>query len=70
MVYHETGHASPWNPDQRLGRGRFTSGLFARDLGDGRARWFVPFDAEKVKTQYLPKAKEIQAGGKKYAVDS
>lgn len=30
----------------------------------------VPFDAEKVKTQYMPKAKELQAGGKKYWFDA
>ena len=30
----------------------------------------APFEAAKVKAQYMPKAKEMQAGGKKYSFDS
>jgi lanthanide-dependent methanol dehydrogenase len=38
-VYHGTGHAAPWNPDQRLGDNRWTSSLFARDVKTGTVRW-------------------------------
>jgi PQQ-dependent dehydrogenase (methanol/ethanol family) len=42
LVFHGTGHPAPWNPDQRRGDNRWTSGLFARALEDGAARWFLP----------------------------
>jgi PQQ-dependent dehydrogenase (methanol/ethanol family) len=42
LVFHGTGHPAPWNPDQRRGDNRWTSGLFARTLEDGAARWFLP----------------------------
>ncbi len=38
-VYHGTGHAAPWNPDQRLGDNSWTSSLFARDAKTGAVRW-------------------------------
>ncbi len=38
-VYHGTGHAAPWDPDQRLGDNRWTSSLFARDVKTGAVRW-------------------------------
>jgi lanthanide-dependent methanol dehydrogenase len=41
MLIHATGPPAPWNPDQRSGRNRWTSGLFARDAQSGRARWFT-----------------------------
>ncbi|MFE1599572.1 outer membrane protein assembly factor BamB family protein [Methylobacterium sp. ID0610] len=44
LVFHGTGHPAPWNPDQRPGDNRWTSGLFARDLDTGAARWFVPLN--------------------------
>ena len=40
-VYHGTGHAAPWNPDQRLGDNKWTSSLFARDPKTGAVRWVV-----------------------------
>ena len=42
LVFHGTGYPAPWNPDQRRGDNRWTSGLFARTLEDGAARWFLP----------------------------
>jgi PQQ-dependent dehydrogenase (methanol/ethanol family) len=40
LVYHGTGNPGPWNPDQRPGDNKWTSGLFARDADTGEARWF------------------------------
>lgn len=40
LLFQETGHPAPWNPDQRDGENRWTSGLFARDPETGAARWF------------------------------
>jgi len=42
VVVYGTGHPAPWNPDQRPGSNRWTSGLFARDAATGAARWFTP----------------------------
>jgi lanthanide-dependent methanol dehydrogenase len=42
LVFYQTGHPAPWNPDQRRGENRWTSGLFARDPTTGAARWFDP----------------------------
>lgn len=41
LIFHGTGHPAPWNPEQRPGDNRWTSGLFARDAATGAARWFV-----------------------------
>ncbi|MBV8915797.1 MAG: PQQ-binding-like beta-propeller repeat protein [Acetobacteraceae bacterium] len=41
-LIHSTGHPAPWNPDQRDGENRWTSGLFARDAASGAVRWFLP----------------------------
>lgn len=40
LVIHGTGHPAPWNPEQRPGDNKWTSGLFARDAASGAARWF------------------------------
>jgi len=40
LVYHGTANPGPWNAEQRPGDNKFTSGLFARDLATGQARWF------------------------------
>lgn len=42
LLFHSTGHPAPWNPEQRPGDNRWTSGLFARDPESGAARWFLP----------------------------
>ena len=44
LLFHGTGHPAPWNPDQRPGENRWTSGLFARDAETGLARWFDPIN--------------------------
>lgn len=43
LVYYGTGNPGPWNPDQRPGDNKWTTGLFARDPDDGKARWFYQF---------------------------
>lgn len=45
LVFHGTGHPAPLVPDQRPGDNRWTSGLFAREVETGRARWFDPLNA-------------------------
>ena len=40
LVYHGTANPAPWNAEQRPGDNKFTSGVFARDIATGRARWF------------------------------
>jgi PQQ-dependent dehydrogenase (methanol/ethanol family) len=41
ILLYGTGHPAPWNPDPRPGDNKWTSGLFARDVQTGDARWFV-----------------------------
>ncbi|HWH18473.1 MAG TPA: methanol/ethanol family PQQ-dependent dehydrogenase [Allosphingosinicella sp.] len=40
MVYYGTGNPGPWNPEQRPGDNKWTTGIFARDIATGQARWF------------------------------
>ena len=40
LVYYGTGNPGPWNPDQRPGDNKWTSGVFARNPETGEARWF------------------------------
>ena len=40
LVYYGTGNPGPWNPEQRRGDNQFTSGVFARDIDTGQARWY------------------------------
>ncbi|HEX7180855.1 MAG TPA: methanol/ethanol family PQQ-dependent dehydrogenase [Thermoanaerobaculia bacterium] len=40
LIYYGTGNPGPWNPDQRPGDNKWTSGIFARDPDNGEARWF------------------------------
>jgi lanthanide-dependent methanol dehydrogenase len=44
LLIYATGHAAPWNAEQRPGANYFTSGVFARDAPTGTARWFVPIN--------------------------
>ncbi|TFI58881.1 PQQ-dependent dehydrogenase, methanol/ethanol family [Sphingomonas parva] len=39
-LFQGTGNAGPWNPHQRPGDNKWTSGVFARDIATGQARWF------------------------------
>ena len=40
LIYYGTGNPGPWNPEQRPGENKWTSGIFARDPDTGAARWF------------------------------
>jgi PQQ-dependent dehydrogenase (methanol/ethanol family) len=40
LLYYGTGNAGPWNPEQRPGANKFTSGVFARKPDTGQAAWF------------------------------
>ncbi len=40
LIFYGTGNPGPWNPDQRPGDNKWTSGIFARDPDTGEARWF------------------------------
>lgn len=41
LIYYGTSNPGPWNPDQRPGDNKWTSGIFARDPDNGEARWFL-----------------------------
>jgi PQQ-dependent dehydrogenase (methanol/ethanol family) len=40
MIFYGTGNPGPWNHEQRPGDNKWTTGVFARDLSTGQARWF------------------------------
>jgi lanthanide-dependent methanol dehydrogenase len=40
LIYYGTGNPGPWNPDQRPGDNKWTSGIFARNPDNGEAIWF------------------------------
>jgi PQQ-dependent dehydrogenase (methanol/ethanol family) len=40
LIFYGTANPGPWNPDQRPGDNKWTSGIFARDADTGQARWF------------------------------
>ena len=40
LLYYGTANPGPWNPEQRPGDNKWTSGIFARDPDTGRARWY------------------------------
>jgi lanthanide-dependent methanol dehydrogenase len=40
LIYYGTGNPGPWNPDQRPGPNKWTSGIFARNADTGEAHWF------------------------------
>jgi PQQ-dependent dehydrogenase (methanol/ethanol family) len=40
LIYHGTANPGPWNPEQRPGDNKWTSGLFARKPDTGEAVWF------------------------------
>jgi len=40
LIYYGTANPGPWNPEQRPGDNKWTSGIFARAPGNGAARWF------------------------------
>ncbi|HEY8592439.1 MAG TPA: PQQ-dependent dehydrogenase, methanol/ethanol family [Sphingomicrobium sp.] len=40
IIFYGTGNPGPWNPEQRPGDNKWTTGVFARDVETGKARWF------------------------------
>ena len=40
LIYYGTSNPGPWNPQQRPGDNKWTSGTFARDPDTGEAVWF------------------------------
>jgi lanthanide-dependent methanol dehydrogenase len=40
VIYYGTANPGPWNPDQRPGDNKWTSGIFARNPDTGEALWF------------------------------
>ncbi|THC43277.1 methanol/ethanol family PQQ-dependent dehydrogenase [Massilia sp. Mn16-1_5] len=40
LVYYGTGNPGPWNPEQRPGDNKWTSGIFARKPDTGEAVWY------------------------------
>jgi PQQ-dependent dehydrogenase (methanol/ethanol family) len=43
LIYYGTANPGPWNPEQRPGANKWTSGIFARSPSDGQARWFYQY---------------------------
>jgi lanthanide-dependent methanol dehydrogenase len=40
LIYYGVGNPGPWNPDQRPGDNKWTTGVFARDVNTGEAVWY------------------------------
>lgn len=40
LVFYGVGNPGPWNPDQRPGDNKWSTGVFARDVSTGEAVWF------------------------------
>lgn len=40
LIFYGTGNPGPWNPEQRPGDNKWTTGVFARDVNTGQAVWF------------------------------
>jgi PQQ-dependent dehydrogenase (methanol/ethanol family) len=40
LIFYGTANPGPWNPEQRPGDNKWTSGVFARKPDSGEARWF------------------------------
>jgi PQQ-dependent dehydrogenase (methanol/ethanol family) len=43
LLYYGTANPGPWNPEQRPGDNKWTSGIFARKPDTGEAIWFYQF---------------------------
>jgi PQQ-dependent dehydrogenase (methanol/ethanol family) len=48
LVFEGTGNPGPWNPEQRPGDNRWTSGIFARRPETGAAVWFYQWTPHDV----------------------
>jgi glucose dehydrogenase len=59
LIYHGTGNPGPWNPEQRPGDNKWTSGIFARKPDTGEAIWYYQwaphdlFDYDGINEQVL-----------------
>jgi len=40
LIFYGTGNPGPWNPAQRPGDNKWSTGVFARDVSTGEAVWF------------------------------
>jgi lanthanide-dependent methanol dehydrogenase len=40
LVFYGTSNPGPWNPDQRPGDNKWSTGVFARDINTGEAVWY------------------------------
>jgi PQQ-dependent dehydrogenase (methanol/ethanol family) len=71
LIFYGTGNPGPWNPEQRPGDNKWTSGIFARNPDTGEARWFYQFsphdlhDYDAVNENLLV---ELEIGGKRRKV--
>ena len=71
LVYYGTGNPGPWNPEQRPGDNKWTSGIFARKPDTGEAVWYYQWsphdlhDYDGVNENVLA---EIPIGGKQRKV--
>jgi PQQ-dependent dehydrogenase (methanol/ethanol family) len=58
-IFYGTGNPGPWNPSQRPGDNKWTTGVFARDIATGQAKWFYQssphdlFDHDDINEQVL-----------------
>lgn len=48
LIYHGTANPGPWNPEQRPGDNKWTSGIFARKPDTGEAIWLYPLVATQI----------------------
>jgi PQQ-dependent dehydrogenase (methanol/ethanol family) len=71
LVYYGTGNPGPWNPEQRPGDNKWTSGIFARKPDTGEAVWYYQWsphdlhDYDGVNENVLV---ELPVGGKQRKV--
>jgi len=71
LVFYGTANPGPWNPEQRPGPNKWTSGIFARRPDTGEAVWFYQFsphdlhDYDGVNENVLL---ELPVGGRQRAV--
>ena len=40
LIFYGVGNPGPWNPEQRPGANKWTTGVFARDVDTGQAVWY------------------------------
>jgi PQQ-dependent dehydrogenase (methanol/ethanol family) len=58
-LFYGTGNPGPWNPTQRPGDNKWTTGVFARDIATGEAKWYYQssphdlFDHDDINEQIL-----------------